>query len=114
MNVYILKQIVTHNQKVDFSKRTLQEQLSSIISEVEELDNALLYAETHNTTEAFEEVTQENIDVIQTAIQSLRILELQYGVNLEDAFSKHNRKLIQERDGSIDTILYVSCANTTE
>ena len=94
----ILKEITTHGKKINFKKVTINEQMSFIVGEVQELDNTVLFLEGHNSKENMENVAREALDVLQTTIQLLGILENQ-GVNIRDTLKSHNRKLIEDRKG---------------
>lgn len=106
MKLLILKSLTTHERHIDFSKLTAVEQMDYILKEVQELDNAALFLEGHNTQENKEYVAQENLDVIQTCVQHLRLLEKQ-GVDLEKAVEEHNNKLLEKRNGAIEQVYFL-------
>ena len=107
MKILVLKSLTTHDKRIDFAKQTIAKQMNSIIQEVQELDNAVIYLDTHeDTQENREYIAQEDLDVIQTCIQHLRILERQ-GVDLEKALEEHNKKLLEKRNGVVEEILEI-------
>ncbi len=46
--------------------------------------------------EAYEEITKELLDVAQTAITMILVLEKQYGINVEKYIKEHIEKLIEK------------------
>lgn len=107
MKILVLQSLTTHEKHIDFSKISLEEQIGYIIKETQELDNAVTYLDTHgDTQENREYIAQENLDVIQTCIQQLKILESQ-GVDLEKELEKHNNKLTEKRNGVIEEVLEI-------
>jgi NTP pyrophosphatase (non-canonical NTP hydrolase) len=106
MNILILKEITTHGKKISFKDVTINEQMSFIIGEVQELDNAVLFLEGHNTISDKERVAKEGLDVIQTVVQLLDILERE-GTNIKDMLKSHNMKLVRDRKGISEVGYYL-------
>jgi NTP pyrophosphatase (non-canonical NTP hydrolase) len=106
MNIMILKEITTHGKKVSFKDVTINEQMSSVVGEVQELDNAVLFLEGHNTILDKERVAKEAFDVLQTTIQLLGILERE-GTNIKDILKSHNMKLVRDRKGISEVGYYL-------